>query len=121
MKINKIIRNVAFALILGSSSVSAVLGAKPASTPAAVTARNIREEFSNLFQNANNWENVPENGIIVVVFTVNDDGKIDIRKMESTDEVAANYVNEKLKGISARKFASPPNHLYKVKFSFEPL
>ena len=41
-------------------------------------------------------ENLPAEGTVVVLFTVTDEGKIEIKKMESTNDEAGNFVTQKI-------------------------
>jgi hypothetical protein len=117
MKTKNVKRIIAIALFVGLFSAFSV----HAASPAAVTAKNIRQKFGEVFQNVNDRQNVPVRGIVVVIFSINEDGRLEIRKLESTDEEAANFVREKLSTIASREFSYPSNHLYRVRFSFEPV
>ena len=55
----------------------------------------------------------------MVVFTVTDEGKIEIKKLDSTNEEASNYVTKKISSIPCQDNVYPTNHLYKVKFHFD--
>ena len=115
MKIRKVIRIIILALVIGSISIFSTY----ASGPAAVTAKNIREKIVNQVYNKDDMENLPPEGIVVVLFTVSDDGKIVIKKMESTNNEAEDFVTKKITSISAKDNVYPYHQLYRVKFQFD--
>ena len=115
MKTNIVIRIFVLALIVGLISTFSSYAA----SPAAVTAKSIQQKFAEAFQNTEDRENVPTEGIVVVVFTVTDEGKLEIKKLESTNEEASNYVTQKMAGIPCQDNVYPYHHLYKVKFHFD--
>lgn len=90
-----------------------------AASPAAVTAKNIQQKFTKVFQNTEDRQNVPTEGIVLVVFTVTDEGKLEIKKLESTNEEASNYVIKKISAIPCQDNVYPTNHLYRVRFHFD--
>lgn len=115
MKTKKIIRIIILTLVIGFISTYSLY----ASGPAAVTARNIREKIVNQIYNQDNMENLPAEGTVVVLFTVTDEGKIEIKKMESTNDEAGNFVTQKISAISAKDNIYPYHQYYRVKFQFD--
>lgn len=114
MKINKLARVIILIMIFGIISVSQIFAAGPA----AVTARNIREKIVDLIYKGD-LENLPSEGTVVVLFTVTDEGKIDIKKVKSTDNDAENFVVNKITSISAKDNVNPSHQVYRVKFQFD--
>ena len=102
-------------LLAGFMSVLSV----HASSPAAVSAKNIRQKFVNAVMNPSDNSTVPTKGEVEVLFTVMDDGKIDIKKIKSTNEDATKYVKEKVSDLTCSEFTHPYNQYYKVKFRFQ--
>ena len=90
-----------------------------AAGPAAVTAKNIRQKFVQAVINPEDQSNVPTSGEVEVLFTLNDEGTIDIKNIKSTNEETANYVKEKISNIPCKDFVHPFNQYYKIKFRFE--
>jgi hypothetical protein len=115
MKTIKIIRIITIALIVGFISTFTV----NAASPAAVTAKNIRQKFAEVFQNPNDREDIPTTGTVVVIFKVNDEGKIEIKKLESNDNIASDFVSKKISGIPCKDYIYPYNQFYTVKFRFD--
>jgi hypothetical protein len=115
MKTINVTRVFVIALIFGFISIFTV----NAAGPAAVTAKNIKQKFAEVILNSEDQENVPASGVVVVLFTVTDDGKIDIKKLESTNDEAENFVKNKITNIPCKDFIYPNNQLYKVKFRFD--
>ncbi len=115
MKTRKVIRIIILTLVIGSLSILSTY----ASGPAAVTAKNIREKIVNQIFNKDDMENLPSEGIVVVLFTVSDDGKIEIKKVESTNDEAGNFVTKKISSISAEDNVYPYHQVYRVKFQFD--
>jgi hypothetical protein len=114
MKTNKITKIIILTMILGIISVSQIFAAGPA----AVTARNIREKIVDLIYNGD-LENLPSEGTVVVLFTVTDEGKIEIKNVKSTDNDAENFVVNKITSISAKDNVNPSHQVYRVKFQFD--
>jgi len=118
MKTNKLKRIFFLTMILGFGAIFSSYASGPA-PPAVITAKSIREKISDKFQDPSISENVPESGIVVVLFTVDKNGKIDIKKLDATTDEAATYVRDGLSTISCKDNVYPYNHVYKVRFSFE--
>ncbi|MGA3013217.1 MAG: hypothetical protein ABSD71_04180 [Bacteroidales bacterium] len=54
-----------------------------------------------------------------ILFTVNDDGTLNIKKMDATDDNAANYVTKKITSMNYSDSSHPFNQYYRVKFHFQ--
>jgi hypothetical protein len=115
MKTIKNIRMMLLILIIGLSSTIRL----HASGPAAIAAKDIRQKIVNLVLSDDAREDFPKEGIVVVLFTVNDEGKIAIKKLESTNDDAENFVTKKISGISCKDNIYPYHQVYRVKFQFE--
>ncbi len=116
MKTIKIIRILLIVMLAGFISTLSTFAASPA---AAASARNIRQKFVEAVQNPDDMINVPTNGEVEVLFTVNDDGTLNIRKLNSDNEEAANYVKEKITNLNYSDSGNPYNQYYKIKFRFQ--
>jgi hypothetical protein len=115
MKTIKVARILVITLIVGFISVFSTY----AESPAAVSAKNIRQKFIQAVQNPEDLMNISVSGDVEVLFTVNEDGNIDIKKMESTSDEISNYVKDKITSVSCKDFVQPSNQYYKVKFTFK--
>jgi hypothetical protein len=115
MKTINISRLVIIALLVGFISTFSSY----ASSPAAVSAKNIREKFVNAVMNPDDQTNVPTTGEVDVVFTVNDDGTVYIKKLKASNDDAAKYVKDKIEELTLNDFVHPYNQVYKIKFKFE--
>lgn len=90
-----------------------------ASSPAAVSAKNIRQKFVNAVMNPDDQTNTPTSGEVEVLFTVNDDGTVEIKKLKASNDDVAKYVKDKVTALTFNDFVHPYNQYYKVKFKFE--
>jgi hypothetical protein len=90
-----------------------------AESPAAISARNIRQKFVQAVMNPEDLLNVSSAGVVEVLFTVTDDGNIDIKNIKSTNEEIANYVKDKISSVPCKENVEPTNQYYKVKFYFQ--
>ena len=115
MKTINVTRIILITLLVGIISTFSTYAA----SPAAIAAKNIREKIVNVVYADNDQENFPTEGTVVVVFTVNDEGKIDIKKIESTNTEAENFVTKKISSISAKDNVYPYHQFYRVKFQFD--
>ena len=115
MKTIKLNRIVLVVLLVGFISTF-TFAASPA---AAASARNIRQKFVEAVQNPDDLINAPTTGQVEVLFTVNDDGTLNIKKLESDNDEAANYVKEKITSLNYSDSGNPYNQYYKVKFRFQ--
>ena len=116
MKTIKVTRVIVITLLIGFISILSTYAA----SPAAISAKNIREKFVQAVMNAEDNSNLPTSGEVEVLFTVTDEGKIDIKKMKSTNEEIENYVKEKIVTVPCNDFSHPFNQYYKVRFIFQP-
>ncbi len=116
MKTVKITRIILMVLLVGFISTLSTFAASPA---AAASARNIRQKFVEAVQNPDDLINAPTTGQVEVLFTVNDDGTLNIKKLESDNDEAANYVKEKITSLNYSDSGNPYNQYYKVKFRFQ--
>jgi hypothetical protein len=115
MKTIKVVRILVITLIIGFISTFATY----ASSPAAVAAKDIRQKIVKEVWSNNDEENFPSEGTVVVLFTVNDEGKIDIKKLESNNTEAEDFVTKKISGISCKDNVYPYHQFYRVKFQFD--
>jgi hypothetical protein len=115
MKTINVTRIIVIALLVGFISTFSTY----AESPAAISAKNIRQIFVQAVQNPEDLVNISTSGEVEVLFTVNDDGNIDIKKIKATNEEIANYVKEKISNVSCKDYVQPDNQYYKVKFSFQ--
>lgn len=90
-----------------------------AASPAAVSAKNIRAKFVQAVMNPDENTTLPTSGKVEVLFTVNDDGTVNIKKIDSDNEDATKYVKDKITNLTMDEFTHPYNQYYKVKFSFQ--
>jgi hypothetical protein len=103
-------------LIVGFISTATMYAA----SPAAFAAKNIRQKFIEAVQSPRDLQNIISPGEVEVLFKVNDDGSINIRKMESTNEEIENFVRDKITNIPCKEYSFLYNQYYKVKFRFQP-
>jgi hypothetical protein len=89
-----------------------------AASPAAVSAKNIRQKFVEAVMNPDDNYNVPTSGEVEVVFTVTDEGTIDIKKLEGTNKEVSDFVKDRISNVPCKDFVHPYNQYYKVKFRF---
>jgi hypothetical protein len=115
MKTIKAVRFVVFFILIGLISACTLY----ASSPAAVAAKDIRQKIIKEVWSDNNEENFPSEGTVVILFTVNDEGKIDIKKLESTNTEAEDFVTKKISGLSCKDNVYPYHQFYRVKFQFD--
>lgn len=116
MKTIKVTRIIAITLLLGFISIFSSY----AESPAAISAKNIRQKFVQAVMNADDKSDLPTSGEVEVLFTVSDEGTVEIKKLKSTSDEIATYVKEKIINIPCNDFSHPFNQYYKVKFIFSP-
>ena len=90
-----------------------------ASSPAAVSARNIRQKFVKAVMNPDDQTVVPASGTVEVLFTLTDEGSVEIKKIKGTNDDLEKYVTEKITSVPCKDFVHPYNQLYKIKFRFD--
>ena len=115
MKTINITRILAIALLLGFISTFSSYAA----SPAVICAKNIRQKFVEAVMNPEDKSNVPTSGEVEILFTLNDEGTVDIKKIKATNDDVANYVEEKISNVPCKDFVHPYNQHYKIKFSFQ--
>jgi hypothetical protein len=115
MKTINVTRIIVITLLVGFISTFSAY----AESPAAISAKNIRQKFIQAVQNPEDLTTIPTSGEVEVLFTVSDDGTIDIKKLKATNDEIANYVKEKIINVPCKDFVYPYNQYYKVKFSFQ--
>ena len=108
----------AFIIVLLAGFISSLSG-YAASPAAAASARNIRQKFIEAVQNPEDLTNAPTSGEVEILFTVNDDGPLNIKKMDATNDDAANYVTKKINSLNYSDSGHPFNQYYRVKFHFQ--
>lgn len=114
MKTINVTRILVIALLVGFISTFSSY----AESPAAISAKNIRQKFVQAVMNPEDQSTVPTSGEAEVLFTINDKGNVDIVKLKGTNEETANYVKEKISNVSCQDFVHPYNQYYKIKFQF---
>lgn len=115
MKTINVTRIIIITLLVGFISTFSAY----AESPAAISAKNIRQKFIQAVQNPEDLTTIPTIGEVEVLFTVSNDGTIDIKKLKATNDEIANYVKEKIINVPCKDFVYPYNQYYKVKFSFQ--
>ena len=115
MKTINVTRIIIITLLVGFISTFSAY----AESPAAISAKNIRQKFIQAVQNPEDLTTIPTSGEVEVLFTVSNDGTIDIKKLKATNDEIANYVKEKIINVPCKDFVYPYNQYYKVKFSFQ--
>jgi hypothetical protein len=115
MKTINVTRLLVIALLIGFISTSSSYAA----SPAAISAKNIRQKFVQAVMTPEDQSTLPTTGEVEVLFMITDDGNVDIKKLKSTDEDAANYVKEKITSVPCKDFVHPYNQYYKIKFRFQ--
>lgn len=114
MKTINVTRILVIALLVGFISTFSAY----AESPAAISARNIRQKFVQAVQNPEDLSTIPASGEATVLFTVKDDGTVDIKKLEATNDEVANYVKDKISAVPCQDIMNLYNQYYKVKFTF---
>jgi hypothetical protein len=114
MKKINLARILIIALLFGFISTMSTY----ASSPAAISAKNIRQKFVQAVMNPEDLTTVPTSGEVEVLFLLSDDGSIDIKKIKATSEEVADYVKRQISNVPCKDFVHPYNQYYKVKFRF---
>jgi hypothetical protein len=116
MKAIKLSQTFFVALFIGLFSISATYAA----SPAAVTAMNLRQKFVQLVQYPETAVKSALVGEVEVVFTLNDDGSVNVKSITSSNDELAKYVKDKITETApCSECVSPFNQYYKVKFVFK--
>ena len=91
-----------------------------AASPAAMTAMNLRQKFVQAIQYPETAVESSPVGEVEVLFTLNDDGSVNIKSIKATNDELAKYVKDKLSALApCEECVSPFNQYYKVKFVFK--
>jgi len=114
MKTINFSRVILFAIIIGFISTFSTYAA----SPAALSAKNIRQKFIKAVMNPEDESMIPKDGEVEVVFTLTDEGTVEIKKLVSTNDDAAKYVRDKITSVPCKDFVHPYNQFYKIKFRF---
>jgi hypothetical protein len=117
MKTINVTRIIVIGLIVGFISTFSSY----AKSPAAMAAQKVQQKISDVVQNMEDPENTPTSGTVVIVFTFNDEGKIEIKKIDSNNDEAENFVVKKISNITYKNFVDPYHKLYKIKFRFDQI
>ncbi len=115
MKTINVTRVILITLLVGFISTFSSYAA----SPAAISAKNIREKFVQAVMNPDDQSNVPTSGEVEVLFTLSDEGTVEIKKIKGTNDEASNYVKDKITNVPCKDFVHPFNQYYKVKFRFQ--
>jgi hypothetical protein len=116
MKTNNLIKIIVIALFVVFSSIFSVYAASPA---AAAAGKAIRQRFVSAVTNPDELQNILRDAEVEVLFTINEDGTINIKKIEGNDDDVSAFVKEKISVIPCKDFVFPNNQYYRVKFRFE--
>ncbi|MCX6246972.1 MAG: hypothetical protein NTW10_04495 [Bacteroidetes bacterium] len=114
MKTTIVTRTILIALLVGFISVISAYAA----SPAAISAKNIRQKLVEAVMNPEDMTTLPSTGEAEVLFKLNDEGTIDIRKIDATNEDIASFVKTTMANVPCKDFVHPYNQYYKVKFRF---
>ena len=117
MKTINVTRIIIITLIVGFISTFSTY----AKSPAAMAAQKVQQKISDVVRNLDDPGDAPTSGIVVIVFSVNDEGKIEIKKIDSNNEAAENFVVKKISNFTYKNFPDPYHKLYKIKFSFDSI
>lgn len=115
MKTNMTTRILMIAFFMAIISAGTVYAA----SPAAIAATNIRQTLFQSVQTTEEDVNIPASGVVEVLFSVNDQGRIDVKKFDATTDEASKYVREKIRKIQVKDFVLPFTQYYKVTFIFQ--
>jgi uncharacterized protein (UPF0333 family) len=115
MKTLNLTRVIVIALFVGFVSTFSTY----AESPAAISAKNIRQKFVQAVQNPKDMSTMPTSGEVEVLFSINDDGIVEIQKLKGSNDEVTNYVKEKITNVSCKDFVHPYDQYYKVKFRFQ--
>jgi|WetSurMetagenome_2_1015567.scaffolds.fasta_scaffold102448_3 hypothetical protein len=115
MKTVHITRIFILALLVGFVSTFTTY----AKSPAAVTAKNLQQKFTEVFQNTIDPENIPTAGTVVITFSINDDGKVEFKKIDSNNDDAENFVVTNISKVPCQAYTYPYHQVYKLKFRFD--
>jgi hypothetical protein len=115
MKTLNITRILIIALLVGFVSTFTTY----AKSPAAVTAKNIQQKFTEVFQNTTDQEEIPTAGTVVITFSINDDGKVEFKKIDSNNDDAENFVVKNISKIPCQAYTYPYHQVYRLKFRFD--
>ena len=105
MKTLKVTRIIIITLLFGFISIISTYAA----SPAAIAVMNAEDK-----------SDMPTSGEVEVLFTITDEGTVDIKKLKSTNEDIEQYVKEKIINVPCNDFVHPFNQYYKVRFIFTP-
>lgn len=92
-----------------------------AANPVPFAAKNIRQKLVETFQHNENQIGFPSSGVVEILFTLSDDGKIEVKKFKATNDKIAGYVKKKIAAIEMNDFIHPYNQYYKIKLSFSQI
>jgi DNA-binding protein len=107
------------AILTGLISNVSVFAAGPAASPAAVSAKNIRQKFVAAVQQTDELTNIMTSGEVEVTFTVSEEGNIEIKNIKSTSGELADFVKDKISTVPCNDFYHPFNQYYRVKIRFQ--
>ena len=96
-------------------------GASYAASPVALSAKNLREKLVETFQQTENQPGFPASGVVEILFTLSDDGKIVVKKLKASNDIIGGYVKEKITSVEMNNFIHPYNQYYRIKLSFSQI
>lgn len=115
MKTLNLTRVIVIALFVGFISTFSTY----AESPAAISAKNIRQKFVQAVQNPEDISTMPTSGVVEVLFSITDDGNVEIQNIKGSNKEAMSYVKEKITNVPCKDFVHPYDQYYKVKFRFQ--
>jgi hypothetical protein len=120
MKTNHFLRTGIITLILGFAMILPAMADNDLllESPAAVSAKNVRQKFVEAVMNTDEVYSVPTSGYAEVTFRITDDGSIDIRKLKASSTEVGEFVKQRISEVKADEFVHPYNQYYKIKFRF---
>jgi hypothetical protein len=120
MKTHHFLRTFLLTLILGFAMILPAMANKDMllESPAAVSAKNVRQKFVEAVMNPDEVYSVPTSGTAEVTFKINDDGSIDIRKLKASNTEVGEFVKQRIQTVKAEDFVHPYNQYYKINFRF---
>ena len=114
MKTTTVVRVIAAAILTGIFSSFSVYAASPAT----VSAQKIREKFVQAVMHPEEGIVIPSSGEAEVLFTLTDDGNVNITKLKASDDAVNKYVTDRITSVDCKDFVHPYGQHYKIKFKF---
>ncbi|MCX6243447.1 MAG: hypothetical protein NTU98_01975 [Bacteroidetes bacterium] len=116
MKTTMLTRTLMIALFLAILSATTY-----AAGPVALSAKNLRQKLVETFQQTENQPGFPTSGVVEILFTLSDDGKIEVEQFNATNDKIAGYVKKKIASVEMNDFFHPYNQHYRIKLTFSQI